>query len=577
MPKKDKTNVNATTKLKTVIGLFIFLIFCSSAFGIEIENSSTVQSVTAKITIEGTGTIAGNLQGKEAEIEVLSFNKGYGQKVLTLSEILEINGKTINGIGKKDELGNRYALFKIGETGNFSYKIEALIETDAMPPVIEDFDLSHEITEFEEFLQPSENIESNHESIRTFAFNTFDNSSWLETLVEITQWTYDNIEYDLSYFPETYSAVSTLKERKGVCDEFAVLAASMLRAKGIPVKVATGLSFNPKEGQKWNNHAWLQAFNPNSGWISLDPTFGEAGTVDGTHIVRGFFKDPIESSVSKAIVIQTASITINENPAVVETTAFKPFSGIFSIETENETMPANKWHKIEINAKNMVNGNVIGWFSIGLPVDFVALEKKKILLFEEGEEKEITWDIRVDKELEENEYLTGAYKIVSLGGETQKELKILPGTKFQEEAEIIIGNIIPIVENNSLTIDIELENRGAEKGLVEITLEEISKSIEINGFETTEVAIKIPEAENKTYSLTVKGPGLEFETEIELYEGKPLPVEQPLATTNNQVTEPLSQTKLDFSGLLTIETAIIAGIIIGIAIIAFLLKELLSK
>ncbi len=563
--------------LRAGIAILIFLIFCSSAFGIEIENSSTVQSVTAKITIEGTGTITGNLQGREAEIEVLSFNEGYGQKVLSLSEVLEINGKTINGIGKEDELGNRYALFKIGEIGNFSYKIEALIETDAMPPVIEDIDLSQEITEFEEFLQPSENIESNHESIRTFVFNTFDSSSWLETIVEVTQWTYDNMEYDLKYFPETYSAVSTLKERKGVCDEFAVLAASMLRAKGIPVKVVTGLSFNPKEGQKWNNHAWLQAFNPNSGWISLDPTFGEAGTVDGTHIVRGFFQDPAESNVSKATVVQTASISMSEKDVVVETIAFKPFSEIFSIQAKKETIPTNKWYEIGITAKNMVNGNVIGWFSIGLPEEFVILEKKKILLFEEGEEKEIVWNVRIDKELKENEYLTGTYKIVSLGGETQKEIKILPGTEFQEEAEIVIGNIIPIVENNSLVVDIELENIGAEQGIVEITLEEISKSIEINGFETIEVVIKIPEAKNKTYSLTVKGPGVEFETEIELYEGKPLPAEQPLATTDNQAIGPLNQSNFDFSGLLTIETGIIAGIIIGIAIIALLLKELLSK
>jgi len=153
----------------------------------------------------------------------------------------------------------------------------------------------------------------------------------------------------------------------------------------------------------------------------------------------------------------------------------------------------------------------------------------------------------------------------------------LPGTDFQEEAEIVIGNIIPIVENNSLAIDIELENRGAEQGLVEITLEEILESIEINGFETTEVVIRIPKAENKTYSLIIKGPGLEFETEIELYEGKPLPIKQPLATTDNQVTELLNQSNPDFSWLLTIETGIVAGIIIGIIIIALLLKELLSK
>ncbi len=563
--------------LRTGIAIFIFLIFCLNAFGLEIENSTRVQSATVMITIEGNGTISGNLQGREADIEVLSFRDGYGQRVLSLSEILEINGKKINAVEKEDEWENHYALFKVGETGDFSYKIEALIETNSTPPMLEDFDISQKINEFEEFSQPSENIESNHESIRTFAFNTFDSNSWLETIVGVTQWTYDNVEYDLGYFPETYSAISTLRERKGVCDEFAVLSAAMLRAKGIPTRVVIGLSFNPKEGQQWNNHAWLQAFNPNTGWVSLDPTFGEAGTVDGTHITRGIFPDPEESSISKATSIKTALINMSEkNEKDVEVTAFRPFSGIFSIEAEKETMPANQWHNIKINAKNMVNGNVIGWFSIALPAEFTALKKKKMLFFEKEEEKEIVWSIRVDTELKENEYLSGTYKILSLGGEIQKELKVLPGTDFQEEAEIVIENIIPTVENNSLVVELELENRGAEQGLVEIMLEKTSKNLEIDGFETAFVEIKIPEAENRAYSLAVNGPGLEFETEIEVYEGVPLPLE-PQETVPGNLAEQLIQSNADFSWLFTIETGIAATIIIGLVVIVFLLKELLSK
>jgi len=268
--------------------LALVVLLFSTCLAADIDNSAAIQSVKARVTIEGDGEITGSLKGTPAKFEVLSFRRSQVQEIVSLREELEINRKLIRPERTYDQWGNSYALFRIDETGKFKYVVEAVIETDSFFPQLLDYNLAGEITDFPEFAGPTENIESNHESIRTLALNRFEGESWLNTVLDITQWTNSSVEYDLGYFPETYTALETLETRKGVCDEYAGLAAALLRAKGIPTRLATGITYSPDQGVGWNGHAWLESFNPNTGWIALDPTFGEAGLVDGTHILRGF-------------------------------------------------------------------------------------------------------------------------------------------------------------------------------------------------------------------------------------------------------------------------------------------------
>ena len=555
-----------------VLALLVFL--CTSAFSVEIENSTAMQTVRAHVLIEGQGSITGSLNGTEAKIEILSFRDTEYQKIISLEETLEINGRQVLAEPKEDEFGNRYALFKVKSTGSFTYKIDAVIETDAMLPELQDYSLSDKIGEFPEFLKPSKNIESDHETIRTMALNTFAGDSMLETIADVTQWTYDNIEYDLNFYPETYSAISTLGTGKGVCDEFAVVAAAMLRAKGIPTRIATGLTFNPEKQLGWNNHAWLQAYSPNSGWISLDPTFGEAGVVDGTHMQRGVFSDPAESNISKVTAVQTAAIGIEEKQASVELQSSQKFGKVFAIEMEKIVMPANKWHELKAGIANGIEGNVIGWISLVLPADFTAQENKKILLFGPGEEKEISWQIRVDKELKKNEYLSGQYRIIVLGDETGESLKVLPGTGLKEEADIELTSLIPIIREGLLAVNIELENIGAKDATATITVEGNKQEITVPGFESKKASVSVESTENKGYAVSIKGDGIDYETTITVQEGRPLP-EQPEAQIQGQ-DQPVTQA-INLQGIITIETAMMAAIGLGIAAIVLLLKELLSR
>ena len=538
-----------------------------------IENSLQVQSLRAIVTIKGEGEISGRLGGKPAKIEIQSLGETPGQKILSLEENLEINGKDITPKRRIDSFGNSFALFEINETGHFTYEIEALVETNALFPKLEDFNLNEEITMFHEYKEATENMESNQDGIRTFALNRFQSQSWLESVAEATEWTNENLEYDLSYYPETYPATTVLETKKGVCDEYAVVLGSILRAKGIPARVVNGITFNPREEQSWNNHAWIEAYNPSGGWIPIDPTFGEAGTVDGTHIVRGYSPDPSQSSVSKATALQTASIEINETSLGVKVLSFEKFEKAFSLEADKIVMPAKEWHEIETVAKNNLNRIAITWVSLTTPELFTVQDRRKILVFEKGEEKKLSWKVRVEQDLDENEQLVGSYKASAIGTELKRELKVLPSEKFDEEAALKVADLVPTMQEGTLVVEITIENLGPKEAAANVSLDSFNQEFVVGAFERRTVTASVTNAQDKEYLVSVRGPGLEFEKLVTLQDEIPSIASEPPQAGPG----PESFIKELSSRLFTIEAAIVAFTAIGAVAIALLLKGLLSR
>ena len=70
------------------------------------------------------------------------------------------------------------------------------------------------------------------------------------------------------------TAAETARTRQGDCSEHAVLLAAMLRADGIPARLASGLVYVPRFGQMYNVfgwHMWTQAIIDGA-WVDLDAT-----------------------------------------------------------------------------------------------------------------------------------------------------------------------------------------------------------------------------------------------------------------------------------------------------------------
>lgn len=120
----------------------------------------------------------------------------------------------------------------------------------------------------------------------------------VDALNNIYKWVCSNIDYDVDkatvlatatgYLPNN---ASTIAEKKGICFDYAVLTASMLRAQRVPAKLVIGYA-----GTVY--HAWMHVYCVDTGtvvrydfngneWVLMDPTFDAAsgGTRDLSSVV----------------------------------------------------------------------------------------------------------------------------------------------------------------------------------------------------------------------------------------------------------------------------------------------------
>lgn len=100
----------------------------------------------------------------------------------------------------------------------------------------------------------------------------------LDAVLDLT----DRIHREFQFDPQATTVATpvdqVLKERRGVCQDFAHLQIACLRSLGLPARYVSGyLETVPPPGKPKlvgadASHAWLAFFCPGVGWIDVDPT-----------------------------------------------------------------------------------------------------------------------------------------------------------------------------------------------------------------------------------------------------------------------------------------------------------------
>ncbi len=136
--------------------------------------------------------------------------------------------------------------------------------------------------DLEHYSQPEIGIEADDPILREAAWRITDGSenAW-EAAVRIVSDVYRNITYDIM---TQGSARGTLILGKGDAGEKAKLAIALCRAAGIPARLCGGLVYVPLRGGSLTPYVWIEAHMGPKGWISMDPTMGQYGRVDATHL-----------------------------------------------------------------------------------------------------------------------------------------------------------------------------------------------------------------------------------------------------------------------------------------------------
>lgn len=183
------------------------------------------------------------------------------------------------------------AKFTINNLNNFDMTISFKVKTTSEPVKIttkEPFPIKNLNSKLIKYTEPTELIDINSDIKNTASKLAQGENDEYEVVFKIADWVNSNIEYNLSTVTSEASLPASwvLKNRYGVCDEMSNLFVAMVRSVGIPARVVSGVAYTDSKlfPQPWGAHGWTEVYFPDYGWVPFDPTYGQFGFVDATHI-----------------------------------------------------------------------------------------------------------------------------------------------------------------------------------------------------------------------------------------------------------------------------------------------------
>ncbi len=115
----------------------------------------------------------------------------------------------------------------------------------------------------------------------------------LEAVAELVAYIYNEFTYDPVATQLSTPVHEVLRERRGVCQDFAHLAIATLRSRGVAARYVSGyLLTRPPPGRPKlvgadASHAWFATFVPEYGWVDFDPTNNVMPSAEHITIAHG--------------------------------------------------------------------------------------------------------------------------------------------------------------------------------------------------------------------------------------------------------------------------------------------------
>ena len=128
-------------------------------------------------------------------------------------------------------------------------------------------------------------------------------------VLELTQQIFRDFTFDPQATSVATPVETVLRQRRGVCQDFAHLQVACLRALGLAARYVSGyLETAPPAGQTKlvgtdASHAWVAFWCPGHGWIDVDPTNNLV--VGARHITLAWGRDFADVSPLRGIVVSS--------------------------------------------------------------------------------------------------------------------------------------------------------------------------------------------------------------------------------------------------------------------------------
>ena len=158
-------------------------------------------------------------------------------------------------------------------SGNYTFNVLQNTTGDKYATIYSNTEYVELTDEFQPFIRSNSmvNYEVDSECVKEAAKLASQCDNDAELVNKVYEFVEDKIDYDHEFAdsnPEMYypDLDGTLDSGKGICFDYAALAAGMLRSQGVPAKIITGYVY--LDGELY--HAWNMIYLKNEGWITVE-------------------------------------------------------------------------------------------------------------------------------------------------------------------------------------------------------------------------------------------------------------------------------------------------------------------
>ena len=185
--------------------------------------------------------------------------------------------------------------------------------------------INPELLDIKQFILESILLAKITPEIKAYAEVSFKpNRSVFEAAYELMQRIYTDFEFNTKVTNVATPIHDVIKEKKGVCQDFAQIAIACVRSVGLPARYVSGyIETLPPPGKEKligtdASHAWFSVYIPNFGWVDFDPTNNQIPK--NQHIVVSYGRDYYDVPPLKGVIYSTGrnkmKVAVDIRPAV---------------------------------------------------------------------------------------------------------------------------------------------------------------------------------------------------------------------------------------------------------------------
>lgn len=226
----------------------------------------------------------------------------------------------------EDFFGNKLVYFTIEKehkklSVHVSSEIEKLIPADAQWPqnnyttweevCRQTHTLTPELLDVKQFIATTPMTPAD-EAIAAYAVQSFPpGRSFFEGSKNLMHRIFSDFKFQSGFTTIATPLSVVMKERKGVCQDFAHVAIACIRSLGLPARYVSGYieTLPPPGMQKLAgvdaSHAWFSVYIPGSGWVDFDPTNNIIPAE--RHITIGWGRDYADITPLRGVIMSSGS------------------------------------------------------------------------------------------------------------------------------------------------------------------------------------------------------------------------------------------------------------------------------